>query len=43
MISIKTSFRETPWLAITVVVLAIMGLYLLLGGIWLATLGGSPY
>ncbi|SFH69339.1 glucose/quinate/shikimate family membrane-bound PQQ-dependent dehydrogenase [Bradyrhizobium sp. Gha] len=43
MISIKTLFRETPWLAITIVVLTIMGLYLLLGGVWLTTLGGSPY
>src|SRR3954464_13072142 len=36
-------FRDAPLLAITVVVVAIMGLGLLAGGAWLAALGGSVY
>jgi quinoprotein glucose dehydrogenase len=36
-------FRGAPWLAITIVVVAIMGLALAGGGAWLAALGGSVY
>ena len=36
-------FRDAPLLAITVVVVAIMGLGLLAGGAWLEALGGSAY
>ncbi|MET4234501.1 quinoprotein glucose dehydrogenase [Bradyrhizobium sp. LA6.10] len=36
-------FRSAPWLAITVVVVAVMGLALAGGGAWLAVLGGSVY
>ncbi|MGY3468287.1 glucose dehydrogenase [Bradyrhizobium sp. LM6.11] len=36
-------FRDAPLLAITSVVVAIMGLGLLAGGAWLAALGGSVY
>src|SRR4051812_45068803 len=36
-------FRGAPWLAVTIVVVAIMGVGLAGGGIWLAALGGSVY
>ncbi|MCK1598455.1 glucose/quinate/shikimate family membrane-bound PQQ-dependent dehydrogenase [Bradyrhizobium sp. 164] len=36
-------FRGAPWLAVTIVVIAIMGLALAGGGAWLAVLGGSVY
>jgi hypothetical protein len=35
--------RDAPLLAITIVLVAIMGLGLLAGGAWLAALGGSVY
>lgn len=36
-------FRDTPLLAITIVVVAIMGVGLVAGGAWLTALGGSVY
>ncbi|MDA9420752.1 MULTISPECIES: hypothetical protein [Bradyrhizobium] len=36
-------FRKAPLLAITIMVIAIMGLGLTAGGVWLAVLGGSIY
>jgi quinoprotein glucose dehydrogenase len=37
------SFGERPLLWLTVLVLAVMAIYLALGGAWLAALGGSPF
>ncbi|HVJ44273.1 MAG TPA: membrane-bound PQQ-dependent dehydrogenase, glucose/quinate/shikimate family [Dongiaceae bacterium] len=39
----KPWIKERPLIAVTVLVLAVMGLYLALGGIWLIFLHGSPY
>jgi quinoprotein glucose dehydrogenase len=39
----KDRLRDTPLLAVTILVVAIMGLALAAGGAWLAVLGGSIY
>ncbi|MGY4629961.1 glucose/quinate/shikimate family membrane-bound PQQ-dependent dehydrogenase [Bradyrhizobium sp. USDA 4486] len=41
--SLGTLFRAAPLLVITILIVAIMGLGLTAGGIWLAVLGGSFY
>lgn len=40
---VATRLRDAPLLAITVVTVAVMGIFLVAGGAWLAGLGGSAY
>src|ERR1700712_4620739 len=39
----ERSIRTPPLIAVTSVVVALVGLYLAIGGAWLAALGGSLY